>query len=149
MTTFLFVCTGNYYRSRIAEILFNHLSNENSLHAQAVSRGFRLNPGKNKGDLSPHAIEFLNRHNIPLGHGIPTKLTEDDLQGAFKIILMDEREHRPMIKNFFPEWEDNVCYWNIADDYVESPALMLPLLTTKVNELIDATKRSGNQKGGM
>ena len=35
----LFVCTGNYYRSRLAEALFNHEAERTGLPWQAFSRG--------------------------------------------------------------------------------------------------------------
>jgi hypothetical protein len=35
----LFLCTGNYYRSRFAELLFNHLAKQRGLDWQATSRG--------------------------------------------------------------------------------------------------------------
>ncbi|MBD3320550.1 MAG: hypothetical protein GF350_05575 [Chitinivibrionales bacterium] len=35
----LFLCTGNYYRSRFAEILFNTISGALELEWKAISRG--------------------------------------------------------------------------------------------------------------
>jgi len=35
----LFLCTGNYYRSRYAEELFNHLARAEGLSWRAISRG--------------------------------------------------------------------------------------------------------------
>ena len=51
----LFLCTGNYYRSRFAEVLFNHLARERGLRWRAESRGLDLAIGVNNvGPISPH-----------------------------------------------------------------------------------------------
>ena len=42
MREILFLCTGNYYRSRFAEVLFNHLARESGVKAHAASRGLRV-----------------------------------------------------------------------------------------------------------
>ena len=39
MKTLLFLCTGNYYRSRYAEELFNHRAAPAGLNWRAQSRG--------------------------------------------------------------------------------------------------------------
>ena len=43
--TVLFLCTGNYYRSRFAEELFNHEAGRAGLYWTAQSRGFALERG--------------------------------------------------------------------------------------------------------
>jgi protein-tyrosine phosphatase len=40
----LFLCTGNFYRSRFAEELFNHLARQKRLDWVADSRGLVKNP---------------------------------------------------------------------------------------------------------
>ena len=48
MKTVLFLCSGNYYRSRYAEILFNWTAQEKGLTWKADSRGLDphlSNPG--------------------------------------------------------------------------------------------------------
>jgi protein-tyrosine-phosphatase len=37
------IMLSNYYRSRIAELLFNHLAKQRGLDWQATSRAWRLN----------------------------------------------------------------------------------------------------------
>ena len=50
----LFLCTGNYYRSRFAEVLFNHVAGERGLGWRAESRGLDLAGGvNNMGPQSP------------------------------------------------------------------------------------------------
>ena len=45
MKTVLFLCTGNYYRSRFAEELFNHQAERADLDWIAQSRGLALERG--------------------------------------------------------------------------------------------------------
>ena len=65
----LFLCTGNYYRSRYAEELFNHLAKWQALDWQAASRGLaeRGSP-ENVGPMSPYALQALRAKAIvPVG----------------------------------------------------------------------------------
>jgi protein-tyrosine phosphatase len=51
--TVLFLCTGNYYRSRLAEVYFNALAPGWRLRWRADSRALRLNsanPGPKLGE---------------------------------------------------------------------------------------------------
>jgi protein-tyrosine phosphatase len=41
------IMLSNYYRSRIAELLFNHLAKQRGLDWQATSRGLALERGVN------------------------------------------------------------------------------------------------------
>ncbi len=45
--TVLFLCTGNYYRSRFAEALFNSVAGRMGLPWRASSRGLALERGVN------------------------------------------------------------------------------------------------------
>jgi protein-tyrosine phosphatase len=52
--TVLFLCTGNYYRSRFAEELFNHHAERCGIGWVAHSRGLALERGThNIGYISP------------------------------------------------------------------------------------------------
>jgi protein-tyrosine phosphatase len=138
MTDVLFLCTGNYYRSRFAEIYFNHLSALRGCSLMARSRGFRTNPEKNKGVLSPHTHSYLEMLDIlPADVGTPQALSLHDLQQAIRIIAMDEKEHRAMMMHRFPEWVDKIEFWNFEDDYLASPLDVLPALKSKVEALLE------------
>ena len=133
----LFICTGNYYRSRIAEIIFNHLAEQRALPLKAFSRGLRLNPQKNTGMISPHAIPFLNQLEIaPPTIGKASALADEDFHLACHVVAMDEQEHRPMMREKFPDWENRIEYWQLEDDYIEGPEVVLPRLKARVEELV-------------
>ncbi len=65
----LFVCTGNFYRSRFAEAVFNHEAGHAGLGWRAFSRGLR--PHLNEGDLSPHTAAALRQRGADLFRAIP------------------------------------------------------------------------------
>ena len=47
----LFLCTGNYYCSRFAEILFDSVAGKMGLHWKASSRGLALERGVTESAL--------------------------------------------------------------------------------------------------
>ena len=85
----LFLCTGNYYRSRFAEHLFNHHAPDYRLPWRAFSRGLAIEwVGKDDGPISPATVKALKARGIALGKEIrpPMALTEPDLANASHIV---------------------------------------------------------------
>lgn len=114
--TTLFVCTGNIFRSRFAEAVFNHHAEATGLGWCAFSRG--LNPEVTDFDgISNHLHEALDRRGIAPHHTAATKstLTAEDLGMAHLIIALSEAEHRPVVAQRFPDWIEQFNFWNIAD----------------------------------
>ena len=63
--TVLFLCTGNYYRSRFAEILFNSVAGRMSLPWKAFSRGLALERGVNNvGPMALSAVKALEARGL-------------------------------------------------------------------------------------
>jgi hypothetical protein len=58
MNRILFLCTGNYYRSRFAEILFNWHARQRGLRWTADSRGLALDPtnDEQRADFALHGV---------------------------------------------------------------------------------------------
>src|SRR5687767_589715 len=87
----LFLCTGNYYRSRFAEALFNALAAEAGLLWRADSRGLALSPA-NVGPISSLALTGLMARGLepeaPARH--PLLATEADLAAADLIVAVSE-----------------------------------------------------------
>jgi protein-tyrosine-phosphatase len=116
--TVLFLCTGNYYRSRFAEEWFNHLARQASLDWSATSRGLALELGIfNIGPISAHTRHALAERGIALPQPIrpPAACTQEDLAGAEIVIALKEAEHRGYLTRKFPAWPDRVTYWHIHD----------------------------------
>jgi protein-tyrosine phosphatase len=115
--TILFICTGNYYRSRFAEELFNALASKLGLDWRAVSRGLDTERGANIGPISSHALKKLKMLDIPVEANLrgPLQLGKSDLLEANLIIALDAEEHKPLMARQFAEWADRTMYWHVPD----------------------------------
>ena len=143
MKQVLFLCSANYYRSRFAEHLFNWLARQSSLPWRADSRGLEVARWGDLGPISPYTVEALQERGIPIGgnHRSPQQLTLEDLTESKLVVALKESEHRAMIADLFPEWEDVVEYWCVHDlDYAE-PEESIPLLESQVRDLVDRLRR--------
>lgn len=118
LATLLFLCTGNYYRSRYAEILFSALALRTGLPWRGDSRGlapeygfFHTNP------IATAVLRSLHARGIqsPASRRGPRKLLVEDLERAGHVIALKEAEHRPLLRERFPGWEDRVEYWHVHD----------------------------------
>ncbi|MCA9071222.1 MAG: low molecular weight phosphatase family protein [Planctomycetaceae bacterium] len=137
MKTILFLCTGNYYRSRFAEMYFRHLVTRLGLPWQVESRGLQLDPG-NEGPISTLTIQECKRLRVLTGPlRWPLELVEEDLACATVTIAVKETEHRPLIQKKFPTWEDRIVYWNIHDVDFATADEALPMLRQQVIELVE------------
>jgi protein-tyrosine phosphatase len=136
--TVLFLCTGNYYRSRFAEIVFNHHARRSGLPWRAESRGLALERGVNNvGPLSAHALRRLTELGIPVDDPrMPCQVSEADLNGADLIVGLKGDEHRPLILERHPEWAEHTEFWDIHDDYDQPAEQALPAIEDRVNQLI-------------
>ena len=64
-STVLFLCTGNYYRSRFAEVLFNSVAGKMGLPWRASSRGLALERGVNNvGPMEVSAVKALEARGL-------------------------------------------------------------------------------------
>jgi protein-tyrosine phosphatase len=116
--TVLFLCTGNYYRSRFAELLFNSLAPQLNLGWTAISRGIAMELGvRNVGPISPYALQGLRERGIEVEEDIrfPMPLREQDLAQADLIIALNKKEHLPFVETRFAGWGEKVEYWHISD----------------------------------
>src|ERR1700760_1704467 len=102
----LFLCTGNYYRSRYAEELFNHLAKTEGLSWRAFSRGVaEKQPTANLGPISPFTLDALRAKSIDPEEAerMPRLCTLADFEQAKLVIALKEAEHRSIIELRFPE----------------------------------------------
>lgn len=133
----LFLCTGNYYRSRFAEFYFRHLAQEQELAWKSDSRGLALDPW-NDAHMSAYTREECERMGIsyePLRYTLDVSL--EDLEAATRVIAVKETEHRPLMRRRFPDWEERIEYWEVHDLDVWTPEEMFPVLKRCVEELVD------------
>jgi len=117
MKTVLFLCTGNYFRSRFAEYLFNHLAPLEGLAWTAQSRGLATDPARrNPGPISKYTLLAMQERQLTIPElRLPLEVTLDDFHKAARVIAVKEAEHRAMARERFPEWEQRIEYWHCHD----------------------------------
>lgn len=140
MQKLLFICTGNYYRSRFAEEYFNHLAEVNGLNWTAFSRGLSENMPSlnNPGPVSIHTIEALKGRNIS-GRELtrfPLPVKESDFTSYDTIIALSEIEHKPMLEARFKLHSENIDYFEVGDLPVEEPKIAMDKISILVEGLV-------------
>ena len=139
----LFVCTGNYYRSRFSEHFFNHLAPRYQLSTRADSAGLRHQNPDNTGPISRYARKRLNALEIPVDEErFPRGITEYDLRSFNQVIALDEDEHRPMMDELWPEWADHITYWQIPDIQFMEPEEALDRLVLRLRAYLECLRTS-------
>ena len=139
MRQLLFLCTANYYRSRFAEMLFNHLAAQHQLDWVADSRGIATVLGADNLDvISEHTVNGLLSRGVRLGnnHRAPIQVQLQDFGQADLVIALDEQEHRPYMQRWFPDWTDRIEYWRVGDLHVTTADEALSLADAEVRALI-------------
>lgn len=141
----LFVCTGNYYRSRFAEALFNFRATQANLSWRAFSAGLAVDtspPG-----LSPHAKNGLRLMRVPVGLTDSRKrpFTLSHLEAADRCIALQEAEHRPMIEAAFPEALERIEFWDVPDLPDMSPADALSRIRERIDTLMEQLETAKSQ----
>jgi len=118
----LFLCSGNYYRSRLAEILFNHEATAAGIPWLAESRGM-LAAVELKG-LSENAVSYLKAAGLEkLAEQPRDPLVADveDLTGSDLVVGLCREEHQSMIEQKFlalakaMHKTGRLRYWNVYD----------------------------------
>jgi protein-tyrosine phosphatase len=104
----LFVCSGNAYRSPVAEALLKKLKPE----IEADSAGI-----DSASLISEAAGKYLARENAKhLLKKAPEGLSEKDLD-KYDLIIAMKTEHKDIVLSRCPECENRIVVWNIDDPY--------------------------------
>lgn len=131
----LFLCSGNYYRSRYAEALFNHQARAAGWPWRAFSRG--LSTHLVDDDISRFTRQILLHRGIALAQTAPAPraLTRADLASAAHVVALKESEHRPVMSARFPRHAERVEYWQVHDLDAGSPAQAFAAIDALVTRL--------------
>ncbi len=134
MRRILFLCSGNYYRSRYAELVFNREAGRRNLDWLADSAGLAeiFHPGT-VGPISPYVLARLGPLPEPIR--FPRHARPEDFQ-AHRIIALKESEHRPMLAARYPAFLPQVEFWNIHDTDVAMPQITLDALDRAIEALL-------------
>ena len=138
MKTVMFLCTGNYYRSRLAEAYFNWQAQKRGAAWKAVSRGLALS-ANNPGPMSSHTRARLAEHRIDCQpyDRMPIDVSHDDFATVDHVVAVKQTEHRPLMQRRFPEWLQKVEFWEVHDLDCATPLEALPHLESEVLALLD------------
>ena len=155
MRTVCFLCTGNYYRSRFAEGCFNHLAGQRGLDWRAQSRGLAVEVAGpfNLGPIAAQTLQAFQQRSIAIAYPIPYPQAAalKDFISADLIIALKEAEHRQLMRQQFPQWEDRVTYWHVHDlDQAPAEAALAQiegLVSSLVERLRNPRPPAGDRSG--
>jgi protein-tyrosine phosphatase len=140
----LFLCTGNFYRSRFAEHLFNEGARQRGLDWRAESAGLALHCRTlNEGAIASVVVQALLSRNVVLAEPPrpPRDATESMVLEAERVVLLSEREHRDLFLARFASCTATVVGWDI-DDIDRCPAEhAFVLIEIRVEALLDELTR--------
>jgi predicted translation initiation factor SUI1 len=146
--TVLFLCTGNYYRSRFAEVLFNSVAAKMGLPWRASSRGLALERGVNNiGPMAVSAIEALEALGVC---GVnecaraPARVAAEDFAAADRVVALKRDEHLPLLQARFPARVERVEFWHV-DDAPEALALIEREIMGLVARILGGGERQESQ----
>ena len=136
MNRILFLCSGNYYRSRFAEELFNFKARAIAGDWRADSRGLSMNPN-NAGPIAEIVLKRLDRLEVkPANAGrYPEAAEVSDLDDSDLVIAMSHEEHYPLMQSLFPEYAAQTTYWDVEDTGGMPPEVALPRIEWLVARL--------------
>lgn len=141
----LFLCAGNYYRSRYAEEVFNFLAPRACPGWSARSRGVAVDLGSgNIGPISRAAAQALRARGLAFDRAsarLPRQVAVEDLDAADHIVALKLAEHMPLIQARFSAWAakaapDRIEYWHIHDIDYAPPEVALPQIEAHVADLL-------------
>jgi protein-tyrosine phosphatase len=135
----LFLCTGNYYRSRFAEEYWNARAEREALVWRADSRALGEPPDpREHGNMSADALDELARLGIRARGAWrpPLALRSEELARYARAIALDGDEHRPLVRRSFPAQLERIEYWDIGDVWKEEPRSAMGRLVSRLEHLL-------------
>ena len=138
----MFLCSGNYYRSRYAELVFNAQAEQAGIAWRAFSRGLEID-GRNPGPISQHTRLALSRLGISLPEPLrfPLDATAQDFEQAAHIVAVKEAEHRRLVAERFPAWLPKVEFWHVHDLDCCGPEQTISHLDREIQLLLERLQR--------
>jgi len=102
----LFVCTGNSYRSLVAETLLKKVRGDLEVESAGTQPA---------GMIAPNAKKFLERENaLEKLKRTPEGIDQKNLE-EYDLIVAMKQNHKNEILRRYPQMEDRIEVWNIDD----------------------------------
>lgn len=102
----LFVCTGNSYRSPVAEALLKKVRGDLEVESAGTQPA---------GMIAPNAKKFLERENaLEKLKRTPEGIDQKNLE-EYDLIVAMKQNHKNEILRQHPQMEDRIEVWNIDD----------------------------------
>jgi protein-tyrosine phosphatase len=102
----LFVCTGNSYRSPIAEALLKKARGDLEVESAGTQPA---------GMIAPNAKKFLERENaLEKLKRTPEGIDQKNLE-EYDLIVAMKQNHKNEILRLYPQTENRIEVWNIDD----------------------------------
>jgi len=129
----LFVCTGNAFRSPLAEAMLKKLKPDIEVDSAGINPP--LLP------ISKAARKFLEKENAEQFLKEDPEALDSKKLGEYDLIVAMEPRHKVVLLNKCPECENRIVVWNIYDPYFapnEHTEKIFEQIRQKVKELADS-----------
>jgi protein-tyrosine phosphatase len=138
----LFLCSGNFYRSRFAEELFNATASSHGIPWEADSAGLDLNPN-NKGPVPGLVLDRIESLNIkPMqAKRFSRPADSSDLACAEVIIAMSRDEHYGLMHKKFPTFVFKTKFWDVGDTDEMASAKAFAEMERQVGNLVEELQK--------
>ena len=128
----LFVCSGNAYRSPVAEALLKKFRRDIEVESAGTNPSIPISESARKYLVKEKAEAHLKDK--------PERIDEKNLETYDLIVAMKNR-HKDAILDICPECRDKIVVWNIEDPYFMpsgSSERIFNLIREKAKELADS-----------
>ena len=128
----LFVCSGNAFRSPVAEALLKKFKPEIEVDSAGTNPAIPISEVARKYLARENALDYLKQ--------APESLDEKELSNYDLIVAM-KQEHKGVILSECPKCADKIVVWNIDDPYFlphGHAGKIFKQIKQKVKELTDS-----------
>jgi len=128
----LFVCSGNAFRSPVAEALLKKLKPEIEADSAGTNPAIPIAGSARSYLMREEAEQYLKRS--------PESLEEKDLSKYDLVVAMEPR-HMEIVLSKRPESSEKIVVWNIADPYFlprSCAEIVFEQIKQRVEELADS-----------
>lgn len=83
--------------------------------ARAIARHCGTMESQPGAHFARRAGRITRAESFARGHAVSAAIDGNGFGARERIIAMYEAEHRPMLRTYFPQWENKTEFWRIPD----------------------------------